>query len=102
MRRLHGWTAGAVGIAALVRALSRRRSRQKPLPAPSAPPVDDRAEALRRKLEETRAAPSAEGAAIPPDAEEPDGTPPETIEERRARVHAKAQEAIQAMQEPLG
>jgi hypothetical protein len=104
VRRLLGWTAGAVGIAALARALTRRRPRYEPLPATSAPPVDDRAEALRRKLDETRAlqethdTPSAQKAASQAAEEES----PDTIEERRARVHAKAQEAIRAMQEPLG
>ena len=93
-----------MGIAALARLVTRRRPHE---PAPAAiPPVDDRAEALRRKLDETRAAEeaSAAPAAAPPalpEAEQ-DGEPEavETIEERRARVHAKAQEAIAAMQEP--
>jgi hypothetical protein len=103
VRRLLAWTAGVVGIAALGRVLARNRRRGAP---PSVtPPVDERAEALRRKLSETRAAEapvSAEAPAAGAAAASPaDEQPRETIEERRARVHAKAQEAIDAMQEAL-
>ena len=104
MRRLIGWTAGVVGIAARARTLARRQ-RQAPAPVVDRP-VDDRAEALRRKLDETRAAkPAAEAspAADEPEPErEPEAEEPrESLEERRARVHARAQEAIDAMKEPL-
>ena len=101
MRRLIGWTAGVVGIAALARTLARRKVRQSRQPV-AAPPVDDHAEALRRKLDETRAADVAPvGTTAAVDEPEPDA-PRESLEDRRARVHAKAQEAIDAMQEPLG
>jgi len=97
VRRLIGWTAGVVGIAALARMLARRRRHEVSPPPPATAAVDDRAEALRRKLDETRAADEPEPAA------ERAGAPQESLEERRARVHAKAQEAIDAMQEePLG
>jgi hypothetical protein len=103
VRRLIGWTAGVVGIAALARTLARRRARHAPAPV-AAPPGDDRAEALRRKLDETRAAePATEPASAADEAEherEPEA-PHEGLEERRARVHAKAKDAIDAMQEPL-
>jgi len=93
VRRLFGWIAGLVGIAALAKWLSARNARVT-APPPAPPPVgDDPAEALRRKLSETR----DEGATGEP---EPVGEPSETLDERRARIHAKAQEAIQAMQEP--
>jgi len=96
VRRLIGWTAGVVGIAALARTLARRHVHRAP-PTARVPPVDDHADALRRKLDETRAAESA-----PPSVAEPEPkAPQESLEERRARVHAKAQEAIDAMQEPL-
>ena len=97
MRRLFGWTAGLVGIAALARLLAARRNRA-PAPAlPPARPADDPAEELRRKLAETR---DADASPV-----EPTTTPEpvESLEERRARVHAKAQEALEAMddlQEP--
>ena len=99
MRRLIGWTAGVVGVAALARMLARRRPAPKPV---AAPPADDHAEALRRKLDETRAsdAASASTSTAPVDDVE-DEAPRESLENRRARVHAKAQEAIDAMQEPL-
>jgi hypothetical protein len=109
VRRLLAWTAGVVGIAALGRALARNRRHHPPTAAQ--PPVDERADALRRKLSETRA---AEPAPVPPEAPLPTPAAPEaavaaatsaqtseTIEERRARVHAKAQEVIDAMQETL-
>jgi hypothetical protein len=93
VRRLIGWTAGVVGIAALARMLARRHRASMP---PAAPPVDDHAEALRRK--ESRA---AETTSTATSAEPADESPRESLEDRRARVHAKAQEAIDAMQEPL-
>lgn len=102
MRRLIGWTAGVVGVAALARMLARRRPAPKPV---AAPPADDHAEALRRKLDETRASDAASAStstAAPADVEDvEDEAPRESLENRRARVHAKAQEAIDAMQEPL-
>jgi hypothetical protein len=107
--RLLAWTAGVVGIAALGRVLARNRRRHARAPATA--PVEDRAEALRRKLSETRAAEAGGGAApvSVPTAETADAAPEpmasdvptETIEERRARVHAKAQEVIDAMHEAL-
>ncbi|HEX5584519.1 hypothetical protein [Gaiella sp.] len=112
MRRLFAWTAGVVGIAALARLLARAR-RPEPKPEPWTPAGDERAEALRRKLSETRAtveapAPghdvtlaSATAEAHGAEREDAPGRPSESIEERRARVHAKAQEAIDAMQEAL-
>ena len=99
MRRLIGWTAGVVGVAALARMLARRRPAPKPV---AAPPADDHAEALRRKLDETRASDAASAPTSPADVEDvEDEAPRESLENRRARVHAKAQEAIDAMQEPL-
>jgi hypothetical protein len=81
--------AGLVGIAALARLLARReraaRRETAALPAP------DPAEELRRKLSESRDVPEVTTAAP---AEAPTGT----LEERRARVHAKAQEAMGAME----
>lgn len=88
-------------MAALARMLARRRRRYEPTPRelPPVTPADDPADALRRKLTETRddsdaTAPTTEEAAL-------GAAPKETIEDRRARVHAKAQEAIDAMQEPI-
>jgi hypothetical protein len=90
VRKLFGWTAGLVGIAALARVLARRQRAHARATTPALEP--DPADALRQKLSETRATPDAP-------AEPRAMEPPETIEERRARVHAKAKEAIEAMQE---
>jgi len=76
--------------------LARRRRAPGPV---AAPPVDDHAEALRRKLDESRAAETTTSTATA--AEPADDAPRESLEDRRARVHAKAQEAIDSMQEPL-
>ena len=96
MRRLIGWTAGLVGIAALARLLAARRDRAVAPALPPAPPAEDPAEELRRKLAESRAA----------DAPAAEPTRPsernESLEERRAHVHAKAQEALSAMDEIEG
>ena len=89
MRRLFGWMAGLVGIAALARLLATRHARlEATARAPALPAAPDPAEELRRKLAESR--------------EQPTGAPAqaaaETIDERRARVHAKAREAVDAME----
>ena len=89
MRRLFGWMAGLVGIAALARLLATRHARlEATARAPALPAAPDPAEELRRKLAESR--------------EQPTGAPAPaatgTIDERRARVHAKAREAVDAME----
>jgi hypothetical protein len=96
VRRLFGWVAGLVGIAAAARYLA-RRSRAATPSAPTAPSEADPAEALRRKLSETRDEPPP---AVPADPAPVDEDPHETLDERRARVHAKAEAAIAEMQEP--
>ncbi len=96
MKRSLAWFAGIVGIAALGRMLSRRKASGTPVepsapPAPAADEIDldpaaDPAEELRLKL----AAARQPGAPTEPEAVE-------TLDERRARVHAKAREAMDAM-----
>jgi hypothetical protein len=90
--------AGLVGIAALARVLA-RRSAGSALP-PATEPEPDLAGELRRKLSETRGAAGAGGPIAPPQSL-PDAPtePQESLEERRSRVHAKAQEAIDAMRD---
>jgi hypothetical protein len=75
MKRLLALVAGGLGL----RALWRRRSRPVLSPSP--------AEDLRAKLAQTKA---------PEPEPEPDPEPaqPETVEDRRADVHAKARQAI--------
>jgi predicted Zn-dependent protease len=89
MKRLLALVAGGLGL----RALLRRRSR----PALSPSPAED----LRAKLAQTKVAePEPVPVAAPePDPEpepepEPDAAQPETVEGRRADVHAKARQAI--------
>jgi hypothetical protein len=87
VRKLFGWMAGLAGIAALARLLAARHARlEAPARAPSLPP--DPAVDLRRKLAEAREQPAAAAAEAST----------ETLDERRARVHAKAHEAVDAME----
>jgi len=90
VKRVIAWFAGLVGIAALGRWLARRTHRPAPRPeAPVTAAGGDPAEELRRKLAEARQGGPEPG---------PDAAPgEETLEERRARVHAKAREALEAM-----
>ena len=99
MRRPLTWLAGGLGLVALVRQLLRRQ----PARPPAAPPAPDPAEELRAKLEQARDTPddrdefdAAEG--TPVDEVEP----PSSLEERRRRVHDKAQEALGEMRGPDG
>jgi hypothetical protein len=89
--RLFGWMAGLVSIAALARMLARRRRHQTHAPEQQAV-AQDPADELRRKLSETREAAGTTESSGPSE-------PTETLDERRSRVHAKAQEAIEAMQD---
>lgn len=95
MRRALTWLAGAVGLAALARLLRRR--------AVGATPVLDPAEELRGRLAEQRRTVGDAGheeiVAPEPDPEPEPAGPGDAIdlEERRARVHARAQEAIELM-----
>lgn len=93
MRRLFGWMAGLAGVAALARLLSRRRPSTRGTTL-----EEDPAEALRRKLADSKLAET--GATSAPGDEQPaagDDAPSTSLEERRARLHEKAQEAIDAM-----
>lgn len=88
MRKLITWVAGLAGIAALLRRRSRARgaaSRGTPNPAADATP--DPAVELRQKLEETRIVDPARSS----------GEVSVSLDERRARVHERAQEAIDLM-----
>lgn len=88
MRRTFTWLAGLAGIAALLRRRSRQRvSTPQSLPAPSPDPAVE----LRQKLEEARV----------PEAEQSAETEASfSLDERRARVHERAQDAIKLMQSP--
>ncbi len=86
-----------MGIAALARLLAARHARVETPALPPVAPGQDPAAELRRKLAESRHEPAtAEVVGAPAARSEP-------LEARRARVHAKAQEALDAMdalQEP--
>jgi hypothetical protein len=97
VKRVLTWFAGLVSIAAFGRWLaSRNKVKQAPAaPEPAAVPAagvaepeGDPAQELRRKLAETRA-PSS------PPADE-------SVDERRARVHAEARDTIEAMADDGG
>ena len=91
MKRALAWLAGLVGIAALGRMLAQRRHPAASTWSPAAASSDP-AEELRRKLAgERQTAPTSSRAGGRPRGR------PESLEERRARVHAKAREAIDAM-----
>ena len=90
MRKLITWLAGLAGIAALLRRRSRARggaSLGTPNPA-AAVDTPDPAVELRQKLEETRIVDPARSSG---------SEVPVSLEERRARVHERAQEAIDLM-----
>ena len=86
MRKGLTWLAGLAGIAALLRRRSRKRA-ATPQPAAPVAPAPDPAVELRQKLDETRAADPG-----------PETEASFSLEERRARVHERAQDAIEQMQ----
>ncbi len=87
MKRLAAWIAGAAGAAVGYRWL---RGRSAVSEWPGADEQDARAEELRAKLAESRAGDE-------PSAAEP-SEPPESVEERRRRVHDAGRGAIDEMQ----
>lgn len=94
MKRALTWIAGGLGLAAFLRL---RRAPQA-VEAPAADPAEE----LRRKLAEARGAgddrddfDAAEGTPV----DEADA-PKLSLEERRAAIHAKAQEALGEMHPP--
>jgi hypothetical protein len=110
MRRLLAWLGGALGGIAAYRFLQRRAEPvaelAPPAPVPAAEP-DPRAEALRAKLDETRAAEPAdpaetvEPAPVEPE-EEGDAAPAAAVEvadpeARRRSVHEHGRRALEEM-----
>lgn len=95
MRRLFGWMAGLASVAALAKLYHRWRHEGRPAEGPG--PEPDPAEELRRKLDEVRATGAPDDGPGPTVAAAEEAASGATIEERRAAIHAKAQEAIDAM-----
>jgi hypothetical protein len=102
MRRIVGWIGGALGGITAYRLLRRR---PQVAPERSAEPVptepDSRAEELRSRIAESRAAqPEAEPVVEEPPAEtvaEGDAVEPESPEERRQRVHDEGRATLDEM-----
>ena len=93
MRRLADWIGGAVwGI--VTYSLWKRWRKPAVATAPAAEETDDRAEELRAKLAESRE--SEESSPGEPASGEPSESP-ESIEERRRRVHEEGRAAIDRM-----
>ena len=96
MRRLTAWIGGAVGAITAYRWL-RRRPQAAPEQAPAE--QDERAEELRTKLAESRAAePVVEETPPEPAVEEEPAIEEESPEERRRRVHEEGRAALDEMQ----
>jgi hypothetical protein len=87
VRKTLTWLAGLAGIAALWR---RRSHSAAPTAASVEAPLDPAVE-LRRKLEETR------GTSAPASVADADPEPALSLDERRARVHERAHDAITLM-----
>jgi hypothetical protein len=98
VRRLTAWIGGVAGGITTYRWL-RRRSQAAAGPIPEAPPdPDGRAEELREKLAESRAAePVAEEAPPEPAAEAEPAPEPESPEDRRRRVHDEGRATLDEM-----
>ena len=106
MRRLLTWIVAALGIAALVRHLRRQQAHEAPAAGTGSDSTADPAAELRRKLAESRGAgddrdefDAAEGTPVDEVGEDAGAARP-SLEERRAAVHAKAQEALGEMDGP--
>jgi hypothetical protein len=93
MRRALAWVTGIVGVAALARLLHHRRHAVAVAPPETVDPADE----LRRTLADRR---EAEAEPIdPPTEEEAAAAGKPSLDERRAAVHARAEEAIAQMRE---
>ena len=101
MRRLTAWIGGVAGGIVAYR-FWRGHAQPEPAPEPATPPEpaepDDRAEELREKLAETRAAePVVEEAPPEPVAAAEPAVEPESPEDRRQRVHEEGRATLDEM-----
>jgi hypothetical protein len=88
MRKALVWLTGALGLAALYRALRRRQAPARAIVGPATDPADE----LRAAIADATAEEDEGG--------EPLREAPPSLAERRRRVHERAQEAIDSMREP--
>jgi hypothetical protein len=99
VRKRLAWLAAALGLAGALGLRARAGRRPRPaLPPPAEPPVDPRAEELRRKLAESRALVEEraefEEHETPVDEAEPAAGDPDA---RRRRVHDEGRAAVDEM-----
>jgi hypothetical protein len=92
--RLAWFAGGALLAGALLYRLLGRRP--EAVAVPPAPAPDPRADELRRRLEEARAA-SVEAEPAPETEPEAPGEPLEPVDERRRRVHRRGRSAVEQM-----
>ena len=99
MRRLTAWIGGAVGGITAYRFLRRERAATAPPEPETAAEQDERADELRARLAESRAAEPvvAEPPAEPMSEEEP-AAEPESPDARRRQVHEEGRSALDEMQ----
>ena len=100
MRRLTAWIGGVAGGIAAYRFFRRHpQAELEPSPSPEQSEADDRAEELRTKLAESRAAePVVDDSPPEPVPEEAPRAPePESPEDRRRRVHEEGRAALDEM-----
>jgi hypothetical protein len=98
MRRLTAWVAGAASGIAAYRFWRRHRATEAAVEPEAPVESDDRAEELRTRLAESRAAePVVEDAPPEPVAEEEPAVEPESPEDRRRRVHEEGRAALDEM-----
>ena len=93
MRRLTAWIGGVAAGVVAYRFWRRRPQAEPASPEPTTEEQDERADELRAKLAETRA---AEDERSPAESDEPD-EPGEAVEERRRRVHEEGRSALDEM-----
>jgi hypothetical protein len=98
MGRLFKWIGGTVGGIAAYRFVRRQEASLQTAPESPAAEPDARAEELRAKLAESRAAEpvEVEERAAEPEPE-PEPPAPESPEERRRRVHQEGRAALDEM-----
>ena len=100
MRRLTAWIGGTVGGITAYRFLRHRQAAPVGVDAEAPPEPDDRADELRAKLAESRAAGAVAAEPPPVEAEVEEALEPEeeSPEERRRRVYEEGRAALDDMQ----